>query len=147
MGLWSDPGWPLLFWIQTEPAELILRHLKLALIWHFVFMPTLCSNSDTRKLLPGVLRLPVVYWTFYKKKQGRLKREDATELVPLQEERDLDSASPTWKVSACNFHIPRAHNYWEGQPIPSHPAEIGSLCSKAGKIHGPRRHEPLCRPG
>ena len=148
MGLWSDPGWPLLFWIQREPTELILSHLKLALIDTFSSCPHFAATQTHESFCQVVFS---DYLQFIglsaRKNRGGWKRKDATKLVALQEEWDLDSASLTWKVSACNFHVPRAHNYWKGQPIPLHPAETGSLCSKAGKIHGPRRNKPLSRPG
>lgn len=131
--------------VRNNSTELI-ELSKTGLDWHFHFKPTLCSNSDTWKLLPGsVLRLPRDYWTFYKKKQSWMKKNLCTKVF-LQEDWDLDSVSSIWKVTSCKFHIPRAHNYWKGQPIPLHPAETGSLSSKAGKIHRPRRYKPLCRP-
>lgn len=125
----------------------LIEFSKTGLDWHFLFTPTLCSNSDTWKLLPGsVLRLPGDYWTFYKKNRGGWKKKVCTKVVVLEEEWDLDSVSSIWKGSPWKFHISRAHNYWKGQPIPQHPAETGSLCTKAGKIHGPRRYKPLCHP-
>lgn len=128
--------------VRINSTELI-EVSKTGLDWHFLFKPTLCGNSDKWKLLPGsVLRLPRDYWTFYKKKQRWVKKNLCTKVV-LQEEWDLDSVSSIWKATPCKFHIPRAHNYWKGQPIPQHPAETGSLWSKAGKIHGPRRYKPL----
>lgn len=123
--------------VRINSRELI-EFSKTGLDWHFLFMPTLCSNSDTWKLLPGsVLRLPGDYWTFYKKNRGGWKRKYAPKLLFWRKSEIWILYPPSEKVHPASSTSPEPTTTEKGSLSPNILLKLGHCAVKQAKFMGP----------
>lgn len=119
--------------VRINSTELI-ELFKTGLDWHFLFKPTLSSNSDTWKLLPGsVLRWPRGYWTLYKKKQR---------FSPNQQPKFFCSETwilypPSEKLHPASSTSPEPTATEKGSLFPNILLKLGHYEAKQAKFTGP----------